>query len=260
MVGILVALSQSPSGAREIIGESIQRIADNDGYFDDGPAYLSYLTPGLLEAFRKLGQAHGLHADEVPGLFSLGFSTVEFNGLYLEGGFRSHLVALMVWLELETRGLYRQRGMVASHKSPTFEVSRALAALTRERIFDQRLEWVSQQLLESNKDNLFFRLLYLDASGSLTEAAALRLLKDLLAMPQFPRGALPMDCDRPADYLWQRDASEYGAGPVQCKVEYAGVDFLWLSAILLNKIETLQSLPDVAEPSMGTAPAGSISR
>lgn len=236
-IGVLIALTQSPPESETILRDTINRLATNVGFFDDGPLYLSYLTPGLTEAVRKLSIAHGLTWPGRSHLIDYGFSTVELNSMYLDDDFRAHLVALVAWLEGESKELYQRRGMVTDHKSPTFEVSKALTGFTMAPIYEQRLGWVATKLLNLNGKNLFYRLLYLDSNGGLTETTALTMLEELLTMRQFPSGHLPMNCDRGADYLWQRQAAEYAADSVNCSEEYAGVDFLWMAALLLEKIE-----------------------
>jgi hypothetical protein len=138
--------------------------------------------------------------------------------------------------------------MVQEHRSPVFELSKAMSALTPARLKDQRLEWVAARLLELNPKNLFYRYLYLETIGGITENVALEMVDELLHSPAFPRGSLPMDCDRDADYLWQRDDSEYVAKSVECREEFAGIDFLWMAGLLGEK---LSSRPGSGTPAIG---------
>jgi hypothetical protein len=63
-----------------------------------------------------------------------------------------------------------------------------------------------------------------------------KMLEDLLAMPQFPVDQLPTNCDRKADYLWQRKSEEYQPRSSNCHITYNGTDFLWMTALLLEEV------------------------
>ena len=95
----------------------------------------------------------------------------------------------------------------------------------------QRRAFAAGELYRLDPENLFFEYLYLKTAGALTYASKARLLTRLLAMPQYPVERLPQDCDRQADYLWQRSSAEY-TGKKTCKESFHGVDFLWMAALL----------------------------
>jgi hypothetical protein len=53
-----------------------------------------------------------------------------------------------------------------------------------------------------------------------------------------------MDCDRRSDYLWQRADKALNHDPIPCQVEYAGVDFLWMMALLSENLDTNAITPN----------------
>jgi hypothetical protein len=79
---------------------------------------------------------------------------------------------------------------------------------------------------------LFFDWLEYKVNGLYDVNSEIKLLSELLSMPQFPAVRLPRDCDRAADYIWQRRDKEAIPLARECGRTYAGVDFLWMAAIL----------------------------
>ena len=147
-------------------------------------------------------------------------------------GFESHLGGLTAWLELELA----EQGKFP--KDSASSILRTLSNLTPQLgltlIDKQRLDWITDRLVKSDPNNLFFRYLRLRAAGALTESMRARLLVELLNMPQFPQDRLPMNCDRSADYLWQREDRARNLEPISCTMQFSGTDFLWMTALLLD--------------------------
>jgi hypothetical protein len=96
----------------------------------------------------------------------------------------------------------------------------------------QRRRWITGKLRNLNGANLFYEWLDQKAHGVLTQKSEGELLATLLSMPQFPADRLPMDCDRDADYLWQRREAEGKSVTPSCGRVWNGVDFLWMAALL----------------------------
>jgi hypothetical protein len=69
------------------------------------------------------------------------------------------------------------------------------------------------------------------------------LMKSLASMKkQFPDNRLPMNCDRKADYLWQRNTNEAFEASEECTKSFHGIDFLWMAALLTEQEHTLNSV------------------
>ena len=232
IVGLLIALSQFPLQGKKNLQQFFNYVEKNSGYFGDGPIYVSYLSPGLAESFRRLSKLHNI--EDFPKVVQFGFSTLEIDSFFIDKGYRSHLVALQIWLELETQILFAQKGLWRGPRSFMWEIGKFFSPFTMENMYQQRREWLAQKLLEVDPKNLFFRWLRLKSAGMFDQKAQVMMMKELLAMPQFPEQQLPMNCHRKADYLWQRGSDEFEPGG-SCSMKFNGVDFLWMASLLFDQ-------------------------
>ncbi len=226
-LGLLVSLSQNPPDAAhmlELIREDVHRF---DGYISNGPFYLSYFSPGFRAAFDEMAMVFGQPSSGLP----MSFWTTEFDAWTADGDYRSHLVALTVWLEYEI-----ERMATWEHRSGSMIdlVGLMVDPLANIHIRDFRLQWSAQSLLRTDPDNLFFRWLAVSSIGGLTIERRAALAKSLLAMPAFPEMRLPKNCDRRADYIWQRPSVQTRERSGLCTEIFSGTDFLWISAMLLE--------------------------
>jgi hypothetical protein len=96
----------------------------------------------------------------------------------------------------------------------------------------QRRQWIAGRLRQLHGGNLFYRWLDHEAFGTRTPEAEEQMLSQLLSMTQFPANRLPMNCDRHADYIWQRKLDEFSRADKECHVTFSGVDFLWMASLL----------------------------
>ena len=231
ILGLMIALSQSPPNSDKTIEQFFAYVDVNDGYFDDGPIHVSFLTPGLAETLRRMSIFYDI--EEQPPIIERGFSTFEFDTLFTKRGYTSHLLALHLWLELEVQSLYQEKGLWRGPRSVLWEVANVLSPFTIHNMYQQRKMWLAQQLLEVDHKNLFFKWLRLKLGGVYDKRVQVAMLEELLSMPQFPDDSLPQNCHRRADYLWQRDSIEYHPSQ-DCTRQYSGVDFLWMASLLLD--------------------------
>jgi hypothetical protein len=234
LLGLMVAMSQRPSGYRQHLQTLIERVGRYDGYFSTGPAYVSYLTPGVARLLGMLAPESDLPRERLPDIVKNGYSTAELT-LYGTGrGYEAHLIALSVWLEMELAhrfGADEKQGLTERWLAPV------VRPFSRSDLHAQRLEWITTKLVEIDRQNLFFRYLRLKAAGAMTPSVAHRLLTELLAMPEFPEDHLPTNCDRRADYLWQRSSREYQATRRSCTAQFSGTDFLWMASLLVESMK-----------------------
>ena len=239
VVGVLAAMSQRPPEAKAMLSRFLHFVAMNQGYVGDGPFYVSFLSPGLVELSRHVAVLNGVRPKDIPKFFFQGYSTLELDTLWPQRGYHSHLSALVIWLEMDLAGTVEKHGF--THQPALFtrnlpnEIKPFFAAITNKDLHSSRHQWLTYRLLKNDKKNLFFRYLHLRASHALTLATRLLLLRELLAMKQFPKDRPPDSCDRKADYLWQRDSLE--KVPQQkgsCQHRFNGVDFIWLASLLLE--------------------------
>ena len=232
LLGLLIAMTRSPPGYRQHLKSLMAMVDENNGYFGTGPFYVSYLSPGLTRLMATIAVNDDSVKTAIPAFFVSGYSTAEVEVMVTPRGFESHLGGLTAWLELE---------LAEQGKFPRDSASgmlRILSKLTPQlgltSIDDQRLDWITDRLVKLDPNNLFFRYLRLRAAGALTESMRSGLLVELLNMPQFPRDRLPMNCDRSADYLWQREDRARNLEPIPCTMQFSGTDFLWMTALLLD--------------------------
>lgn len=226
IVGLMAAMSQEPNGHEIQFARLMKIIERTAGSVDDGPFYVSRLSPGMSELLKHMAASRGWQERDLPATIRVGFSTVEFDTWIAVPGFGAHLNALTLWIELELL-----------EKHPELEI-RSLSGLLDQfapswgtPFAEQRRAWSASELYQLDPDNMFFEYLQLRTTGALSYTAKSRLLTRLLAMPEFPLERLPQDCDRKADYLWQRSSVEY-KGKKRCTESFNGVDFLWMAALL----------------------------
>lgn len=227
IVGLLVALSHKPDQSRLYLQDLVSFIGSNEGYIGTGPFYVSLLSPGLGEIIRHLSLESGIQGSSLPPQVKHSFSTIEFDVLTAERGYTSHLNGLVLWLELQ---LYNRQ----NSSSPRIRsVTEALEGLPgHDGLKEMRFRWIAKRLVQVDGENLFFQWLQLKSNHAITEKSSYYMLRKLLSMPQFPDDRLPANCDRKADYLWQRDSIEYQANDESCHEVFSGVDFLWMVALL----------------------------
>lgn len=230
MVGLLIALSQKPEESYDLLNQFFSYIDDSSGFFGDGPMYVSYLTPGLAESFRRISKVYSI--DDHPSVIKKSFSTMEMDIFFTSRGYTSHLIALQVWIEMEIMKLYEESGLWRGPRSVLWEVANVLSPWTAENMYHQRHLWITQKLVERDPKNLFFRWLRVQAGGANSKVMQLSMLRELLSMPQFPEQDLPKNCDRKADYLWQRSSDEFSPTSKDCTMQFNGVDFLWMAALI----------------------------
>lgn len=229
IVGLMTALTQNPAHRESHIRNLLAIIERTSGSIDDGPFYVSRLSPGLGELLKALAKREGLAMKQLPDSIRMGFSTLEFDTWIAVPGYTSHLNALTLWSELELSD--EDPGLRFRTLTQLFDG--ILNPILPSELSEQRRVWAAQSLFAVDPQNLFFEWLNLKAAGALTFSSRARLLEKLLAMPQFPRDRLPTNCDRKADYLWQRASVEYGPSK-NCHETFHGADFLWMTALLVE--------------------------
>jgi hypothetical protein len=230
IVGLLAALTQRPEGYRDILQELITYVGENSGYVGDGPFYVSYLSPGLAEVLRHFARIEGIEEHTLPSVVRYGFSTMEFDTYLSRVGFESHLISMVLWIEMELNRLEPPAIRIRGIPMPLDRLSRALWGV---KVFQERWAWQAQRLVDRDPPNLFFRWLRLKTADALSAKARLTMLRELDAMHQFPEYELPQNCTRKADYLWQRASREYQPlNNARCTRRFSGVDYLWMASVL----------------------------
>ena len=236
LVGLLVALSQKPPGYKSYLKDLLSYIKRHSGYISHGPFHVSLLTPGLAEMIRLMALTEGYSEESLPPIIRYGFSTLAIDTFVEKRGYTSHLNALVLWLELEL--------IDPKSKWPGFErhtvrtvfslVSRVGSYFQSPEITpEQRRYWIAYRLITADPNNLFFQWLAYKTSANLGPGfTQYDLKRRLMSMPQFPNWRLPSSCERKADYLWQRNSKEYFIKSKNCSKRFAGVDFLWMAALL----------------------------
>ena len=232
MIGVLAALTQFPPNGKSQLELFFKYLENNGGYFGDGPMYVSYMTPGVAEGFRNLAKVYNIKS--VPSIIDRGFSTVEINSMFVPRGYQAHLIALQIWIEIELEKFYTNVQNNNKPRSVITGISPFLSPFTIESIDKQRRYWIAQKLYKLDHNNLFFKWLLLRSSDKLSIKSKFELLKELNEMPQFPVNRLPRDCDRKADYLWQRDSIEYQMTNDHCHRFFNGIDFIWMASLIMS--------------------------
>ncbi len=233
IVGLLVAMTQNPPSEVRRLQQLMNIVDTTGGSVDDGPFYVSRLSPGMGEIMRLMSQQYGVPLRDVPEEVRMGFSTLEFDAWMAQPGYTAHLNALTLWIELELMDHQPKSAL----RSLSELVDTALGPLGSPRLKDQRWIWAGHHLATLDRPNLFFQWMELRTAGALTWKTQALLLRTLLEMPQFPNDRLPRNCDRRADYLWQRHSVEYAPRPkAACTETFHGVDFLWMVALLTENL------------------------
>ncbi len=228
IVGLMVALSQKPFGYAQHLKTLLARVKQHNGYFGTGPVYVSYATPGVAKLMGMLAaQEPGIAAAELPTVVTDGYSTNEIQMLVTQRGYAAHLIALTIWLEMEL-----QHGRPEAPKGFHEMLDDLTLPFGGGELYEQRYEWSTNELVKLDPRNLFFRYLRLRAAGALTPPVAYRMMAELLGMEQFPQDRLPLDCDRRADYLWQRSSTQFEPSGRGCHRQFHGTDFVWMASLL----------------------------
>lgn len=235
ILGVLAAFSQDPPRMRSHLVELLNHLSKTDGYITKGGRFdISYLLPGVAEILRLYARGNRVLDYTLPPSVSLGFSTIEFAAIADNPGYRSHLIGLTSWIELELALNARYAPYSGEVRTAISQLSALASPFTRQELSNQRLTWVTGRLFQNDPENLFFRWLRLRAANAVTPLTRHFMIHQLMRMPQFPLTHLPRDCDRRADYLWQRASWEYHVQKRTCDKTFNGVDFLWMAALLLD--------------------------
>jgi hypothetical protein len=234
IIGVLAALTQKPNNYRSHLTNFLDYMDANKGFVSTGPFYVSLLSPSVAEIVRIMARMEGIKNRALPDSVRSSFSTLELNAAVMPGDYRAHLIALQTWIELEL--IDENNAIDLNIRTAIRDLTSFTKPFTINTLYRQRREYVTQKLVEIDPNNLFYRYLRIRAASALTPIIAEKLLAELLAMPQFPPNHLPMNCDRQPDYLWQRPSDTYEKKSATCDVTYNGVDFLWMTALLLEKL------------------------
>ncbi len=230
LLGLLLAFTQKDD-IKAALSKTIDFVVNNNGFISNGRFDVSYLTPGVAEYLRILAEANGLDYDQINAL-PYSFSTSEFSALGAPPGYSAHLIGLETFLEMELRSKPELAHLVEFRNSiMLIDAISKFTGISPERA---RISWVMEQIYEADSDNLFFKFMRLKAADALTNESRHLLMAELLAMPQFPASRLPENCDRSADYLWQRSSVEYYKKSDFCSYTFNGLDFVWMTALLLD--------------------------
>jgi hypothetical protein len=235
ILGLLVTLSQQPEGYQATLEQLFLKLKEEKGYFSHGSPSVSYMTPGLADIFRRFARIDEHPYHSMPEAIRRSFSTLELSVQFAKRGYRTHLSAMQIWLEME---LSNKHPRLPMPRTILEESSFAFDPFVPRRLESQRIEYVTQSLVEREPENMFYRYLRFKSARAINPAVRYKMMAELLAMPQFPDNRLPADCDRKADYLWQRDGSEYKSNYHKCTVVFSGVDFLWMAGLLLDNQPT----------------------
>lgn len=230
VMGVLVALRANPENGTVLFRSMLSEIDRNGGFIGDGPFYVSWLSPGIAGLLRMEAERRRVPFEEWPWILKQSFSSIEFDAMFLEEGYVSHLAALGLWLEMS-----QSRSSEGFNPRSFFGAIERMVSLKSglDTSMDvQRRKWISSRLRAIHPDNLFYRWLDFDSFGTLSADAEELMLSELLSLKQFPATRLPMDCDRRADYAWQRRHAEFSNFNAGCSRTFSGVDFLWMSALL----------------------------
>jgi hypothetical protein len=230
IMGVMVALQANPENGTTLFRSMLGEIDRNGGFVGDGPFYVSWLSPGIAGLLRMEAERRNVPFEEWPWILKQSFSSIEYDAMFLGEGYVSHLAALGLWLEAA------QSKLVSGFNPRSF--FGAVERLVRfDRSLDtsmdlQRRQWIAGKLRSLHGGNLFYRWLDHEAMGTLNSTTEEQLLSELLSLSQFPPNRLPMNCDRHADYLWQRREGEFISAAKDCTRTFSGVDFLWMASLL----------------------------
>jgi hypothetical protein len=222
IVGVFAALTQNRNERLETAEGMQKYLSENKGFFSAKKSSASMVSPEIAHILSMFaGDGRSMSA-------KMGFTTNEWEVAFTSPGYANHLIALKVWIEME---LKKDRPIKFDSLTDLFIV---LDDKLQRRANAQRLQWVTEKLVDKNEDNLFFLYLYYRAHDLLIPKVRYALMKKLSESELFPEKRLPKTCDRKADYLWQRAVREYHRKTSSCRKEFSGVDFLWMAGLLLE--------------------------
>jgi hypothetical protein len=230
IMGVLVGLSANPEGGDIVFEEMLAEIDRQQGFVGDGPFYVSWLSPGIAGLLRAEAERRNVPFEKWPWIVKQSFSSIEYDAMFLAHGYVSHLAALGLNLELsaiENNRKFNPRSFLGEVESWIKNQSPNNMKTDR-----QRRQWIATHLRTLSHSNLYFDWLEQKTFGQLNPANEKQLLERLLSMSQFPIDSLPQDCDRDADYLWQRRDEDAFVQTSECKYRWNGVDFIWMAAML----------------------------
>lgn len=245
LLGVLAAFTQDPPHHRNHIIDLLRYVDANNGYLSDGRFDIAYMLPGVAEILRVYARGNQIANYKLPPAVFFGFSTIEFAAILPRPGYRSHLTALSSWIELELQDHPRYAQHSNKLRSAVNQISGAVAPFTYSGLRQQRLSWIAGKLFQQDPHNIFFKWLRLRTAQALTPLTRTIMLQELMNMEQFPADRLPRNCDRKADYLWQRDSTEYKSISDVCTKQFGGVDFIWMTALLLDPSHDTTLVSDV---------------
>ncbi len=230
IMGILVALRADPVGGDGVFRDMLAEIDRRWGFVGNGPFYVSWLSPGIAGLLRMEAERREVPFDEWPWIMKQSFSSIEYDAMFLGEGYVSHLAALGIMLEMS----FTDENLGFNPRSLLGQLQRVLTGASDldTQLDAQRRQWITGKLRHIAGANLFYEWLDQKAYGVASPQSEGALLAQLLAMPQFPADRLPMDCDRDADYIWQRRQAEAIPVAQNCRRVWSGVDFLWMAAVL----------------------------
>ena len=230
VMGVLVALRADPEGSDPVFRSMLAEIDRNGGFAGDGPFYVSWLSPGIASLLRMEAERRKVPFSEWPWVLRHSFSSIEFDAMFLDEGYVSHLAGIGLWLEINQP----ENSTGFNPRSIFGRLARTISGESRldTTIDAQRRQWIADRLRSISSSNLFFKWLDQKAAGALDTKSEAHLLSELLSMPQFPKTHLPQDCNRDADYLWQRREAEAIPVVATCGETWSGVDFLWMASLL----------------------------
>ena len=208
--GLLVLAATDPVGNAATLHATALYIQSNWGFIASSISPTSLMSPNQGYRMRSIAAVAGIPSDDLPLVARFGEAIENYLTVLPKKGYRRHLVAMSLLQDLI---LWRRHDVLP----PIFAAATAI-----------RLE-------RDNPENLLFS--YLSRSfrngGEPTRAELREIGARLLSMPQFPAdGSLPTDCQRSANYLWQKDANEYVPDTVKCIETFAGIDFIWLASMI----------------------------
>lgn len=236
ILGFLMTHLYLPKDGKEVFKEFMSIVNRNGRFFSTDKTHYSFLTPQIALLARHVARLYRIPFSEMPNSFREGFPTSEWSSLVVKPGYRTHLIALSTWIEME---IYEQKNSQnQGFNTPNISIWQQPTELwtaQNERIDLTRLRFLTQQLVDADSANLFYRWLRLKTAGLLTDQVRYKMLWELIQMKQFPKNSLPMNCDRKADYMWMRASWESRRSKIECSYQFAGVDFLWMAALLLEE-------------------------
>jgi hypothetical protein len=227
IVGLSAALSTKPEGWEQELQKLLHYANKQKGYFSPQKTSVSYMSPELISIFAMLSQS--ANGKAVIGMAAKGgYTTQEWEVSFAGDGYENHLIAMKLWLQMELTE--ETKSKFPTHLGSLIFFDDAL----RHKAESNRLRWVAESLYQKNPDNVFFQYLFFRSQNLLTGRIRSNLLVKLDDESLFPNDRLPSDCDRKADYLWQRRYEEYGMKRRTCERRFAGVDYLWMASLLLE--------------------------